>query len=84
MHTKIVTNRCEPFINFVILSEAKDLCILLAAPDNPYPLRKHRASSAPRPVLYIRERVGHAVRRLGKGTTPPMHYRGSSKGRAFC
>ena len=36
------------------------------------------------PFFNVWERVEHALRGVGEGTTPPMHYRGSSKGRAFC
>ena len=36
------------------------------------------------PFLNIRERFEHVASGACEGTTPAMHYRGSSLGRAFC
>jgi hypothetical protein len=80
-------------LKFVILSEAKDLLFARVTAADPGAV--HRESTFPQPARkyckfriarrsFIRERFEGAVGGVGKGTTPAMHYRGSSEGRAFC
>jgi hypothetical protein len=79
MDTEIVMIRCLGYQKFVILSAAKDLCTslqrrkILSLPEN-------SASSASRPVPLLQS----APSSLGGGMFPDMHYRQSSKRRAFC
>ena len=84
MYTEIVTIS-HPKLpkNLVILTlsaaEGEGPMHVLAAPENPG-LPENSASSGSRPVPLLES----ASSRLCEGVSPTMHYRQSSKRRAFC